>query len=166
MQLQSYERKKGIESDSVAIVGATQAVDNAQGAATGIALPDVKGIEVDAASTYSTAGIDHEAFMREWVEIHMHDPGSEDEPKFAEVTVNGDYCLAVRGETKKMRRYHLAALAQAKQMRLVQSKITNADGSMGYQEKAVLRLVYPFSILHDPSPKGTPWLRQLLGNPA
>lgn len=161
----SYERKKGVDSDSVNIVGASTTVDHSKLAATGMALDDHKGILVDTDPVYDTRTLDEEAFNREWLEVHVHDPASEDEPQFAELTVNGDYCMIVRGETKKIRRYHVAAMAQAKQMRLIQNKITEPDGSMGYREKAVLRLVYPFSVIHEPNPKGGAWLRQLLGNP-
>lgn len=164
--IQSYERKRGVDSNDIAIIGATQNVNASLAAETGMALEDVKGIVVDTESVLRTDQLDEEVFMREWMEIHLHDPANEDEPVYAEVTVNGDKFVSIRGETKKVRRYHVAALAQAKALRLVQTKVTNEDGSMGYREKAVLRLVYPFSVIHDANPKGGAWLRQQLGNPA
>lgn len=165
MAINTYERKKGVSSEDVEIVNKVQPVDHSKVADGGIALDDKAGIQIDTDPVYDTKSLDEESFMREWIEIHMHDPASEDEPQFAEVTVNGDKVTLFRGEVKKVRRYHVAALAQAKAMRLVQSKITNPDGSMGYVEKAVLRLTYPFSVTHEPNRRGSAWLRQLLGNP-
>jgi hypothetical protein len=67
----------------------------------------------------------------------------------------------------KLRRYHVAVLANAKQSRVRQRKIVQPDGSMGFQEENVLALSYPFQVMHDPNPKqGAPWLRQLLSTPA
>ena len=66
----------------------------------------------------------------------------------------------------KLRRYHVAVLAQAKQSRVRQKKVVNSDGSMGYIEESVLALTYPFQVLHDPNPKvGAPWLRKMLQAP-
>lgn len=163
--LQTYERKAGVDSNNVDIVGGTQTVDIANAIDTGIALSDAAGIEIDTSPVYDTKALDLEHFMRDIVEVHLHDAPSEDDPQFAEISVNGDKVVALRGESCKMRRYHLAQLAQAKQLRLVQTKTVQPDGSMGYAEKAVMRLSYPFSVTHDPSPKGGAWLKQMLGNP-
>jgi hypothetical protein len=164
MAINTYERKGGIDSTNVDIEGATQNVDISQAVRTGIALDDAAGIETE--PVFSTKQLDDEAFMHQPLEIHMHEAASEDEPQFAEVTVNGVYRLIVRGQIATVPRAHVAVLANAKQQRLVQTKIVNPDGSMGYQEKAVLRLVYPFSVIHDPAGKrGSDWLRQLLRNP-
>jgi hypothetical protein len=97
----------------------------------------------------------------------VNEPNNENDPAFVEINVNGDYKLVVRGNEAKLRRYHVAVLANAKQSRLRQRKIVNPDGSMGFQEENVLSLTYPFQVMHDPRPKlGAPWLRQLLQTPA
>ena len=104
--------------------------------------------------------------MREELEVFFNEPGNEHEPAFVEVNVNGDYRMVMRGDTAKLRRYHVAVLAAAKQSRVRQKKIVNADGSMGFQEENVLSLTYPFQVMHDPSPKqGAPWLKKLLQQP-
>jgi len=166
-KLNSFERKRGVDSDNVDISGAAQAVilSKAQGGAD-TALDDGKGIELDREQVLRTDLLDAEMFMRDRLEIHVHDAASEADAGFAEVTVNGKYECLVRGETKVISRAHVAALANAKALRIVQTKIVGPDGSMGYQERAVLHLMYPFSVIHDPNPKlGVPWLRQLLKNP-
>lgn len=115
---------------------------------------------------YKNEDLEREAFMAETLELHLMEAGSDDEPQFVEVRVNGDYRLGVRGATCFMKRYHVAVLCQAKEQRLQQKKIVNPDGSMGYQETMVSRQTYPFTVINDPSGrKGSDWLRQQLQNP-
>lgn len=154
----SYERKRTIDSTDVEMVGQVQDAKDVLG---------TKGHEVDTERVIRTDEIDRAAFMRDEMEIILMEPNNENEAQFCEVNVNGDYRLLLRnGEPQKLRRYHVAVLAQAKQSRVRQKKIVNPDGSMGFQEENVLSLTYPFSVCHDPNPKqGAPWLRQMLANP-
>jgi hypothetical protein len=156
-KINSYERKRGISSDDVEIVNKVQpAAEVSKGAH-----------EIDTDRVISTAALDEEAFMRDELEVILMEPSNENDAQFCEVNVNGDYRLLMRnGEPQKLRRYHVAVLAQAKQSRVRQKKIVNQDGSMGFQEDNVLSLTYPFQISHDPNPKhGAPWLRKMLANP-
>lgn len=156
-KINTYERKRGISSDSVDIVNAvTPAAEATKG-----------GHEIDTDRVISTDQLDQEVFMRDEMEIILMEPGNENDAQFCEVNVNGDYRLLMRnGEPQRLRRYHVAVLAQAKQSRVRQKKIMNSDGSMGFQEENVLSLTYPFSVLSDPNPKvGAAWLRQMLANP-
>lgn len=156
-KVNSYERNRSVASEDVDIVNKVEPSARASGQG---------GIEIDTDRVLSTDQLDQEAFMRDELEVFFNEPANENEPSFIEVNVNGDYRLAVRGDTTKMRRYHIAILAQAKQSRVRQRKIVNPDGSMGFQEDNVLSLVYPFQVMHDPNPKmGVPWLKQLLKNP-
>ena len=153
----SYERKRGISSENVDIVNS---VEPAAQATKG-------GHEIDTDRVITTDQFDQEAFMRDEMEIILMEPQNENDAQFCEVNVNGDYRLLMRnGEPQRLRRYHVAVLAQAKQSRVRQKKIVNQDGSMGFQEENVLSLTYPFSVISDPNPKvGSPWLRQMLANP-
>ena len=157
-KINSYERQRTLSSEDVRIEG--EVTPAAQAAAPG-------GHEIDTDRIIRTDAIDREAFMRDEMEVILMEPGSEHDPQFCEVNVNGDYRLLMRnGEPQKLRRYHVAVLAQAKQSRVRQKKIVQPDGSMGFIEENVLSLVYPFSVYHDPNPKqGAPWLRQLISNP-
>lgn len=165
-ELNSFERKPGLESQAITPDNPTQDVDHSLTKTQGIALSDVRGIETEPPTGDVKRALSNEQFMAEWVEIQLAEPGSEDEHQFAEITVNGDRVCIRRGDSAKIRRYHLAVLAAAKQQRLVQKKITNPDGSMGYQESFVLRPVYPFSVLSDSNRAGSTWLRQLLQSAA
>lgn len=153
----TYERKRGVNSEDVDIVNRVSDAKEATKAG---------GIEIDTDRVISTDALDQEAFMRDELEVFFNEPNNENEASFVEVNVNGDYRMVIRGNTAKLRRYHVAVLAQAKQSRVRQRKIVSPDGSMGFQEENVLALTYPFQVMHDPNPKqGVPWLKQLLSNP-
>lgn len=156
-RVNTYERNKSISSEDVPIFG--QVTEASEASKPG-------GIEIDTDRVLRTDAIDEEAFMRDELEIYFNEPGNEHEPGFVEVNVNGDYRMAVRGDTVKLRRYHVAVLANAKQSRVRQRKVVSPDGSMGFQEENVLSLTYPFQVMHDPNPKqGVPWLKKLLSQP-
>jgi hypothetical protein len=156
--ISSYERNRSVASEDVDIVN--RVTPAAEASSPG-------GIEIDTDRVYHADQLNEEAFMREEMEIILMEPGNENDAQFCEVNVNGDYKMLLRnGEPHRVRRYHVAVLAQAKQSRVRQKKIVNQDGSMGFVEENVLSLVYPFSVSHDPNPKhGSPWLRKLLSNP-
>jgi hypothetical protein len=159
-----YEKatRKAIHSEEVPIVNGEQLVPAAPGADGTLHIDQT----IDVEPTMDPDRIDLEAFMKEPIEIQMSDAMDENDPKFAEVTVNGRYIKIPRGEIMRVPRSHVAVLAQAKQMRVIQDKVTNPDGSSGFRERVVMKLTYPFSVLHDPNPKGAAWLRQLLQNPS
>jgi hypothetical protein len=153
-QVNSYERQRTVSSEDVGIFNAIE---------------DVKahGIEIDTDQVIRTEELDFEKFMRDELEVHINESQNENDAAFVELNVNGDYRMIVRGDTAKLRRYHVAVLAQAKQSRVRQRKIVNQDGSMGFVEENILSLTYPFSVVNDPNPKqGAPWLKQILSNPA
>lgn len=155
--LNSYERNRSVASEDVDIVGAVTPASDATKAG---------GIEIDTDRVIRTDQLDHEAFMRDELEVFFNEAVNENDPTFVEVNVNGDYRMIVRGDTLKLRRYHVAVLANAKQSRVRQKKIVNQDGSMGFQEENVLSLTYPFQVMHDPNPKaGVPWLKKMLAQP-
>jgi hypothetical protein len=159
-RVNSYERKRGIDSTDTSIQGG--GVESAADAGSG------RGIEIDTDRVITTDAFDQESFMRDEIEIVLMEPNNENDPQFCEVNVNGDYRLLFRnGEPHKVRRFHVAVLANAKQSRVRQRKIVAPDGSIGFQEDSVLSLTYPFQVYHDPNPKqGVPWLKQLLQNHA
>jgi hypothetical protein len=155
--INSYERQRSLASDDVDIVNKVTPASEASSPG---------GIEIDTDRVIRADQLDEEAFMRDELEIYFNEPGNENEPSFVEVNVNGDYRMVMRGDTSKLRRYHVAVIANAKQSRVRQRKILNQDGSMGFQEDNVLALTYPFQVMHDPNPRmGVPWLKKLLAQP-
>lgn len=161
-RVNSYERKPTVSSGDVAIQNDVEAIDTTALAAGAT----LNGIEIDTDRVLRTDQLDQEMFMRDELEVYINEPGNDNDNRFVEVNVNGDYRVVVRGDTVKLRRYHVAVLAQAKQSRVRQKKIVNGDGSMGFVEENVLSLTYPFSVTQDPRGKqGGDWLKQLLSNP-
>lgn len=156
-KINSYERNRGVASEDVEITNRVTPASEAS---------KPGGVEIDTDRVIRADQLDEEAFMRDELEVFFNDPGNENEPSFVEVNVNGDYRMVMRGDTAKLRRYHVAVLANAKQSRVRQKKIVNSDGSMGFQEENVLSLTYPFQVMHDPNPKvGAPWLKKMLAQP-
>lgn len=160
------ERRKGPETDDRDIEGGKHDIDHTriEGGAKAAYGSDA-GIELDTMPYIDPDKMNMERFMAEKLLIHVHDAPHEDDPQFVEVTVNGIYECIPRGETKEISRAHVAVLAAAKQMRVEQKKIVNSDGSAGYAERAVLRLSYPFSVMHDPNPRGPAWIKKIMTNP-
>jgi hypothetical protein len=162
-RVNTYERAGRLEAPEVPIAQPEKfsIEDTAKGKNP---VQDGSGIELE--PVVSKAALDEEYFYRMPIEVHLHDPADESEAAFAEVRVNGELRTMLRGETYTIPRSHVAVLAQAKAQRMMQKKIVNPDGSMGYEERMVTRLAYPFSVVHDPAgAKGADWLRQLLKAP-
>jgi hypothetical protein len=160
----SYERKRGVESHNVDIDDAVSkfSVDDTAAGRN----PLQHGTPIEIEPNYIPSKLEQEKFMAEEVVVFMQEASSENEPEFVEVTVNGDYRLLRRGQEATIKRYHVAALARAKAARVDQKKIVNPDGSMGYEERMVIKVSYPFSVISDPSgAKGSDWLRTLLKAP-
>lgn len=153
--------KKELNSDDVAIVGGDKEFSITRGDAIDAFTPG----DIDTSPVIRTDAIEMEKFLHEMVTVHITEPATENEPKYAEVTVNGDRRVMVRGGEYRIPRKHVAVLAQAKSHRVTQQKVSNQDGSQSFVEKLVPYLSYPFSVIEDPNPNGRAWLKQLLANP-
>lgn len=106
--------------------------------------------------------LDSRLFMQEELDVLIHEPVNDSESDYVFVGVNGDALWLRRGGTYKLKRYHVAVLAQAKSGRVHQRKHIEPDGSQSYVNSEVMSLMYPFSVLHDPNPKGAVWLQQTM----
>jgi hypothetical protein len=159
-----YNRKASVDSNEVPIQGDEKSF-SIEDTISGRAINE-GGIVTE--PVYSKQQLDDEAFMAQSVEVMLHEPGSENEPMFAEVTVNGMYRLVPRnGHTVTIPRMHLGVLCDAKVQRLVQVKGVSADGEMTHREVLKTNLSYPFSVVYDPAgAKGVAWLKQKLSAPA
>lgn len=161
----SFERKPTLDVDgSARIDGGEEAVSAERAAAGGMALEHDR-IVLDVEPRIDTAALGLEAFMAEQLEVVLHDPASDAEQDYIELRVNGDYLIARRDAAHpvRMRRYHVAVLAQSKSANLRQERFIDGDGFQGYREKVVLRQSYPFQVIHDPSgSRGAAWLRPLI----
>lgn len=162
-QLPKTEIRPGASADDRDIVAGTTDIDHGRAG-----LPLAAAIdEVDVDYVMNPEKMDFERFMNQVITIHCHDAGAPEDPLVAEVTVNGVYKMIVRGHSADIPRAHAEVMARAKYMRVVQVKTVGQDGAIGFTEKAVLKHMYPFSVLHDPAGRrGADWVRQLFANPA
>jgi len=123
---------------------------------------------IDTDKITSMDQIEYEKFMHDQLEVEFADPANENEAQFAEVTVNGQRLVWRRDAEQlvTMPRKHVEVLAHAKVSRVEQKKTTLPDGSQGYAERVVTKLMYPFSVVNDPSRRGRDWLKQQIAMPA
>ena len=156
----SYERAGQVESGNVDIVNGEAKLD-IKAALAG--RDPLAAMEVNTDRMPTPTELSNEQFFAQELEVQLSDSGSEDDNQFVEVTVNGQHRIGRRGDTVMLPRCHVAVLAAAKELRLKQVKIVNQDGSMGYEERMVSKLTYPFTVIHDPAGRrGADWLRSQL----
>lgn len=157
------ERSNGprVESDDRDIVGGQMKVD------TGSSNPLPKSeVELDIEYRIDNDKMAFEQFMQEKVTVMLQEPATANDIGVAEVTVNGEYVPIACGVEVDVKRTHLEVIARAKQLSVRQERVTNADGSIGFVEKASLRHTYPFSVIYDPSGrKGAEWLKKVISQP-
>lgn len=67
-----------------------------------------------------------------------------------------------RGVECQVKRKFVEVLARMKKTVYTQQKYENANGDKGYRNIPQTALVHPFSVLHDPSPRGRDWLKAIL----
>ncbi len=149
--------KKMIESSDVAIDNAVKTSSIEDTAAGRV---DNAGIVTE---PIGSIDLTMEAFMAQPIDVMLMEPSDENEPQYAEVTVNGIYKLIPRdGNTYTIPRSHVEALCNAKPQRISQKKVVVGD-EMIYQEHKRTGFAYPFSVVADPSgSRGHEWLRSKL----
>jgi len=159
-----YERKvkphmsKHIDATSDAIEGAEREFSVSEIAVNGPPPIEVAPVDV----MRNTGVLDREKFMAEVLRVFLHEPQTDDEPRFCFVGVNGHQMWLERGREYQMRRFHVAVLAQAKSGRVRQRRNIAPDGSQSYVNTEMLTLSFPFTVLEDPNPRGPAWLRETL----
>lgn len=120
--------------------------------------PDIEVVD----RVLSNDALEAEAFMREMVNITVHDSTSDIEEPLVRVLVNGVSQFIRRGYPQDVRRCYVERLARMKPTSYSQT----LDERNGEAEFNRLRshhaLRYPFSVNHDPNPKGAAWLRNIL----
>lgn len=121
--------------------------------------------KVAAPEVIDTTSIDvgSEAFFNELVEIIVHESTDPAAIPIPQVNVNDVNQFFIRGQKQKVKRMFVARLARMKQTRYTQ-QIAN-DPSSGHVIQRMIPHVglrYPFSVIHDPNPKGPAWLQKIL----
>lgn len=104
-------------------------------------------------------------FMEDMITIHVHDVAEDNADQVFMVGVNGKQEVFKRGETKTVKRYIVETLARAKPVRFRNQEFTMDDGTRAFRYPSNTGLRYPFSIVHDPHPKGADWIKAVLAQP-
>lgn len=110
---------------------------------------------------------ERERFMHDMIEVYFAEPVNEDiETPVVEVTVNGRYFYAKRGDTKTIPRYALEVLARSKLMRVKTERKVDHEGAETMVPKTIYSPCYPFQVISDPAGKnGVEWLRNIMAQP-
>ncbi len=117
--------------------------------------------EVITAGGVDMAYAEQLAFGEELVEIVVHESTEPNASPLVDTYVNGVPQRFIRGQSQRVKRKFVEVLARAKQTGIK----TTVDMSNGEPVNRIQRhtgLRYPFSVQHDPNPKGAAWLRSIL----
>lgn len=106
-----------------------------------------------------------EAFMNEFVTVHVHSTTDENQPSQFIINCNGVNQPVIRGVDISMRRKYVEILARMKETKYTQ--VTPNPAAPDVSElKARHGLVYPFDLIKDENPRGRAWLQNVLAEPA
>ena len=107
-------------------------------------------------------------FMEEPVEIMLHESIDPNAEQFIFCAVNGEGAgpqklpWLPRGVPITVKRKHVERLARAKPISLSTFDTRDATGALAKGIRSRRALAYPFSVIHDPNPKGHDWLKGVL----
>lgn len=107
-----------------------------------------------------------EKFMNEPVQIMVMETTDENANAIPEISVGLDKVLVRRGLPVWVRRKHVEVLARCKETRFRQPQRDMMNPEAGNELLGSSALVYPFTVLEDKNPRGGPWLRKILSEPA
>ena len=122
-------------------------------------IKDPKGVDVE--HELKQDALEREAFMNEKVTIMLHDSEAEGANQVEVFCVNGVNQPIIRERPQEIKRKYLEVIARCRVTKYRQSVVdpTRPD-SIQIREHTVLK--YPFSVIHDPNPKGAAWLKNIM----
>lgn len=121
---------------------------------------DTRGIEPVSANDFIDQA-ELEDFMNDLIEIYVHpSPNKEDNPVIVP-NVNGINQPIIRGQVCKIKRKYVEALARNRHTRYEQ-KIPDPNKPHQYLMDPDVVVKDPFTVRHDPHPKGPEWLQAIL----
>lgn len=102
------------------------------------------------------------AFNEEKVLILVHETTDKTAEPIPYVINGGVRQAFLRGQKQWVRRKFVEVLARMKQVTYTQEKFRDSQDIEAYRNIPHVGLVYPFSMLEDPNPKGRAWLDGIL----
>lgn len=106
--------------------------------------------------------LDALAFNEELITIRIADATNENDNPIPAVWNGGVSQYFERGKEQTVKRKFVEVLARMKRTVYRQDKVKDANGDSTYRQIPQTALVYPFSVIEDPNPRGSAWLRALL----
>lgn len=103
-----------------------------------------------------------EAFNAEILTVVVQTTTNPNDEPIPCVRVGGVTQYFMRGVKQKVKRMFVEGLARAKPVSVDTREITDQDGFRATRVDTRIGLKYPFSVLHDPNPKGAAWLEKIL----
>ena len=145
----------------------TDATNDALGKGRALELGEIgdPGPIEKASETNFVKEADLELFMQDFLLIIVHPDGNDNAVEFPCVSVNGINQAFIRGKEQKVKRKYVEQLARTRVTKYTQ-KVNDPSRPENIQMQEGTALVYPFSVLHDPDPKGRAWLQAILAQPA
>lgn len=106
-----------------------------------------------------------QAFMQEVLTVVVHQDGNDNSVEFPCPSVNGLNQPFIRGKEQKVKRKYVEQLARTRTTKYEQ-RVTDPSRPENIQMIERSALTYPFTVTHDPNPKGREWLKAILAQPA
>lgn len=101
-------------------------------------------------------------FMEDVLTVIVHESGNPTDTPRPEVWNDGRLFVFIRGQEMPVARKFVEVLARAKRTTRGLRKVTDDNGVDHYEYPQKTALIYPFAVLHDPSPRGKAWLAAIL----
>jgi hypothetical protein len=102
------------------------------------------------------------AFNEEILTVLVHDSTNVNDDPVPYVINGGRRQAFIRGREQQVRRKYVEILARMKRTTFTQEKFKDSQGIDGIRNIPHTGLVYPFQVIHDPSPNGRRWLQAIL----
>ena len=129
-----------------------------------LSLPEIGtgGANVEVVHDFDPTEIeDFEAFMNQFLVIMVYEDNSEGALRIICPAVNGSTQPIMRGAKQKVRRKYVEALARSVVTKFDQRRQDPFDPA-SLVMVPVTRQTYPFTIIHDPDPRGGAWLEMVM----
>jgi len=102
------------------------------------------------------------AFMEEKVDVMVHESADPNAEPIVETWCNGVAQRFVRGQVQTVKRKYVEILARAKKTGVMTKADVDRAGNADTRISKHTALKYPFSVVHDPNPKGAVWLKSVM----
>lgn len=103
-------------------------------------------------------------FNEDIMTVIVHESGNPTDTPRPEVWNDGRLFVFQRGQEMQVKRKFVEVLARAKKTTRGLRKVTDDNGIDHYEYPQKTALLYPFAVVHDPSPRGKAWLDAILAD--